>query len=343
MPRSDSALPEGFDTRRLLVRLGVLVALLAAVLAVAMLVPGLVSVRERLGEAQEGWLLAAAGCEVLSSLAYVAAFRAAFCRTMSWGLSYRIGMSELGAAALLPAGGIGGLALGVWALRRAGMDDALVARRTVAFFVVTSAANFAAVILFGLGLAVGVLPGTDRLVLSVVPILVSVAVIAGVALLPRAAARVPDRWGRKGSARPARAIARAAEVTQDGIAEAGALLRSGDVLLVGGAVGYLVFDLAVFACCFAAFGDAPELADLSLAYLIGQLGALVPVPGGIGGMDLGLAGAMVLYGTGPATAAVGVIAYRVILLVLPAILGAQAFVALRRSLRDDDEPALSSG
>ena len=119
------------------------------------------------------------------------------------------------------------------------------------------------------------------------------------------------------------------------VQEATCLLRSGNARLLAGAIGYLAFDLVVFWACFRAFGPAPALGSLLLAYLFGQLGALIPVPGGIGGVDAGLIGALVLYGTPAATAAVGVLAYRAVLLGVPAALGGTAFVALRRSLRDE--------
>ena len=53
------------------------------------------------------------------------------------------------------------------------------------------------------------------------------------------------------------------------------------------------------------------------------------------GVDAGLVGALVLYGTPAATAAVGVLAFRAVLLGIPAGLGGAAFVALQRSLRDE--------
>ena len=81
---------------------------------------------------------------------------------MSWGLSYDIAMAELAANALLPAGGAGGLALGVWALRQAGMPTSHIARRTVAFFVVTSAPNFFSLVLVGLAVFAGILAGSSR-------------------------------------------------------------------------------------------------------------------------------------------------------------------------------------
>ena len=42
-----------------------------------------------------------------------------------------------------------------------------------------------------------------------------------------------------------------------------------------------------------------------IAYLIGELGGLIPVPGGIGGIDAGLVGTFVLYGVPITSAVVG--------------------------------------
>ena len=69
-----------------------------------------------------------------------------------------------------------------------------------------------------------------------------------------------------------------------------------------------------------------------LAYIIGQLGGLVPLPGGAGGLDLGLIGALVLYGSSAADATVAVLAYRALYLVVPATLGLPALASLRRRL-----------
>src|SRR6202043_4200399 len=118
---------------------------------------------------QPEWLLLGVGLKVLSGLGYVAAFRMVFCRRMSWRVCYQIGMSEPAADALFPTGGAGGLALGAWALRRGGMPARDIARRTVAFFLLTSVPNVAGVILIGFGLATGVLPGERNLLLTAVP------------------------------------------------------------------------------------------------------------------------------------------------------------------------------
>jgi uncharacterized protein (TIRG00374 family) len=103
-----------------------------------------------------------------------------------------------------------------------------------------------------------------------------------------------------------------------------------------GASAYLLFDVAMLGVCFKAFGnDVPSVGVLLVAYLVGQLGSLIPIPGGIGGVDGGLIGTLVLYGVGAADAAVAVIAYRGLLLCIPAILGLPALAILRRRLRDE--------
>ena len=64
----------------------------------------------------------------------------------------------------------------------------------------------------------------------------------------------------------------------------------------------MLFDVAMLGVCFAAFGhDVPPAGVLLVAYIIGQLGSLIPIPGGIGGVDGGLIGTLVLYGVDPAT------------------------------------------
>jgi hypothetical protein len=64
---------------------------------------------------------------------------------------------------------------------------------------------------------------------------------------------------------------------------------------------------------------------------------LLPVPGGIGGTELGLIGALVLYGVPALTATAAVLLYRVIELWIPAVLGIAAFAQLRLLLRRETE------
>jgi uncharacterized protein (TIRG00374 family) len=102
-------------------------------------------------------------------------------------------------------------------------------------------------------------------------------------------------------------------------------------------VGYLIFDMLAFWASFWAVGASPELALIWMAYLIGQLGNWLPIPGGVGGTELGLVGALVLYGLPALTATAAVLLYRVIELWIPGVLGIAAFVQLRLLLRQETE------
>ena len=338
MLASDLAVPEGLSGRRLRSRALLLAGLIVAVVAVIALLPGLGELRTLLSNASPQWLLAGAVLKVLSGLGYVAVFRMVFCRRMTWRVSYQVGMSELGANALFPTGGAGGLALGAWALKRGGMPGEEIARRTVAFFLLTSVPNVVGVILIGLGLAAGVLAGVSNPLLTVVPAIAAALAIVATLL----AGRVATRWqlrleqgGRHDGSRRARLAVKGLGALGDGVDEALALLREGNALVIGGLIAYLVFDVMILWASFRALGVEPPLANVCLAYLLGELGGLIPVPGGIGGVDVGLVGALVLYGVSLAPATAAVLAYRVIALWVPAVLGALAFIALRRTLRNE--------
>jgi uncharacterized membrane protein YbhN (UPF0104 family) len=255
-------------------------------------------------------------------LAYVPAFRAVFCTRMSWATSYKIGVAEEGAGSLFPLGGAGSLALGVWALRRGGMPADEIARKTIAFFLLTSAVPVGMLLLLGAGLATGVLPGGGGLLLTVLPAAVAAGAIAATLTVRRLARGTEARIRRQGEGSRWVRLAPGLSATSDGIDEALHQLRRGNPLLLMGLVGFLAFD---------------ELALIWMAYLIGQLGNWLPVPGGIGGTELGLVGALVLYGVPALTATAAVLLYRVIELWIPAVLGIGAFVQLRLLLRRETE------
>ena len=102
--------------------------------------------------------------------------------------------------------------------------------------------------------------------------------------------------------------------------------------MLAGSVGYWAFDNAVLWATFHAVGLSPPLTVILMGYLIGQLGGLLPIPGGIGGIDGGLIGTLIVYGAPAAGTAAAVLGYRVILFWLPLILGGIAFAALRRDM-----------
>jgi uncharacterized protein (TIRG00374 family) len=329
---ADLGIPAELSQRHLRRRLLIAVGLLAAVVAVVTLLPGLASLRTRFSHAEPGWLVLGVGLKLLSGLSYVVIFRAVFCNRMRWRHSYEIGMSELGANALFPTGGAGGLALGAWALRRGGMPSSQIARRTVAFFLLTSVPNVLGVVIVGVGLAVGLFPGHASLALTLLPAAIAALAIVATLAIGRLAGRLHGRLAdtRAGSKRVA-----ALSAIAEGVDEALALLREHDWQLIGGLIGYLAFDVMILWATFHAFGASPPLAIIWIAYLIGELGGLLPVPGGIGGVDAGLVGTFVLYGVAVTPVTAAVLTYRAIALWVPAVFGATAFVALRRTLRTE--------
>jgi uncharacterized membrane protein YbhN (UPF0104 family) len=330
-------LPEELSTRRLVRRAVWVVALLAVVGLIAAFAPGLGDVRRLLTRAAPGWLAVGVVLEFLSGVSYVAMFRPVFCSRTSWRTSWEIGWSELAVGSLVPASGAGGLALGAWILGQHGMPAEQIARRSVAFFLIKSSVNFVAVAVIGTIMALGLVGPHRSLLLTALPAALSVAVIGAVLFIPRLG-RGGESREADGRVRRAWAVVRRAVV--DGAGEAVAILRTGNVLLMAGAFGYWAFDNAVLWATFHAFGSSPPLTVLLMGYLIGQLGGLLPIPGGIGGIDGGLIGTLIVYGAPAAATAAAVLAYRVILFWLPLIVGGAAFASLRRGLNRPDRPDL---
>jgi uncharacterized protein (TIRG00374 family) len=108
------------------------------------------------------------------------------------------------------------------------------------------------------------------------------------------------------------------------------ILFSADWRIIG-AFAFLGCDIAVLAACFAAAGHAPPLAVIVLAYQIGYLSNVVPIPGGIGVLDGSMVGMLVLYGVPAAISTAATIVYHAIALWIPAMWGTATFIILRRT------------
>jgi uncharacterized membrane protein YbhN (UPF0104 family) len=314
------------------------VLLLGVLLLIAALAPGLGDVRDRLGDARPGWLAAVIVFEILSCLSYVLMFRPAFCASMRWRSAAEIGLSEVGTGSIIPASGAGGVALGAWVLSRGGMAAETIARRSVAFLLLKSAVNFMAVIVVGLLTFFDILAPSQPWWLTVLPAGMSAAVITVIVLIGRLPEGEPAR-PEQPRHRRAWLLTRRALVR--GVSEAGTLLKRRDPVLLAGIVGYWAWDNLALWAAFHAVGEAPGASVILLGYLIGQLGGLLPIPGGIGGIDGGLIGTLIVYGAPGATATAAVLAYRIVLFWIPLLLGGAAFISLRRSMRRPDFAALA--
>jgi uncharacterized membrane protein YbhN (UPF0104 family) len=335
-----SGMPAEFQPARLRRNAVVVLVALAVLVLIALLAPGLSDVRDILADASPGWLALAVALEVASSLSYVLMFRPVFCNRMPWRRSLQIGLSELAAGSIVPASGAGGLALGAWVLRRGGMPADHIARRSVAFFLIKSSVNFLAVAVIGAAMALDLIGPPVSLWLTAFLAAAASLSIGVVLLVPRLG---PGESPGPEAGRLRRALSATRRSLIGGTAEAVELVRSRNPTLLAGAIGYWAFDNAVLLATYKAIGHTLPLSIVLMGYLIGQLGGLLPLPGGVGGIDGGLIGVLVLYGAPVAPTVAAVLAYRLILFWVPLIMGAPAFVTLWRRLVRPKPPEVAVG
>jgi len=316
------------STRQVARKLALVAIVLAIGAVLATQLPGLAEIGRQLLGADSGWIAAALILELASTACFALVFHGVYDRRPSPRASASMSMAVQGMNTVLPSGGAGGLAVGAVLLDRAGVPRSFAASRTVALFLVTSLVSFAAVAIAGVGVAVGVLSGDATLAVTLLPGLAALLLIAAVFALPRShgpVERVPA--GRLGTA-----LANAREYLRDGVGASAELLRSGDRLVIAGAIGYFAFDVAALAAAFQALGSAGlPIGLLVLAYTLGHGGAIVPIPGSAEG---GLIGMFVLYGISLPTATAAVLAYRALHAGVPIVLGVIGLADVRRLLRE---------
>jgi uncharacterized membrane protein YbhN (UPF0104 family) len=318
--RADAEQDEGKRLRNGIISLVVLVILVGALV---LAVPGLRDVADRLREVDPGWIALAVVLEVASCAGYVLVFRQIFYRIATL-LAIRVALSEMAFGAVLPVGGAGGIAVGAWVVKAKGGSIRRFMERSAVLFLLTSGVNAATLALAGLLVGAGVLHAPHHITLGLIPGLIATAGLAAFWFVPSLAARfalVED------AGRTIRWMHTTAAVVREAKDE---VLHPTWRLL--GAVGYLWLDVAMLWVAFRAFGETPPVGALTLAFLIGYLGNVIPIPGGIGALDGGLTAALVLYGADPASAAAAVLVYHAIVLWIPTLLGTIAFLRLRPTI-----------
>ncbi len=310
--------------RALAARLARLAALAAVAALVIVSMPGLGALRARLAHADPWWVAGAGALEAGSVAAFTVAFVRAFADRVGRRTTVPLALTAQGVNVLIPAGGTGGLAAVSVLMARLGLSRAYVVSRMVALFVITGVVvNVALVILAGFGVAAGVLPGDAPPAASLAPATIAAGLTVLVVWLVRAPRRSrPPRTGRVRGL-----IALSISRLHDGLAGAGALLRSRDPLLLGGAVGYVLLDLCALAVAFRSIGSAGlPLGTMALAYTLGQIGSVVPLPGTTEG---GLLGVFLLYGAPLGVTASAIIVYRAAQSLVPLALGLVGAVRVR--------------
>lgn len=269
---------------------------------------------------------AGAALELLSIAGYAALFRTVFGRgvpRIDWRVSLQIPLAGIAAIRLVAAAGAGGVAVTAWALARAGMSAQVIACRMVASLVVQYSVYLGALVVCGLGLGTGLFGGGGSFALTIIPAVcagILMAAILGLALMPRDIEQRLEHLARRAGAlgSTARCLAKAPDTLGSGVRTAGDLVRQRRLALLG-AVAYWGFDIAVLGVCFHAFGTVVPLAVLVVGYFLGTLGSLLPLPGGVGGVEGGMIAAFVAFGVPAGSALIAVLAYRAISFWLPTL------------------------
>jgi putative heme transporter len=337
-------------------RLLLVSALIVAVLiGLYLLIPKVAGLRQTWGQLRGGdplLLAVGAALELLSIAGYATLFRTVFGRGMpriDWRVSLEIPLAGIAAIRLVAAAGAGGMAVTAWALGRAGMSPPVIACRMVASLVVQYSVYLVALIVCGLGLWTGLFVGGGSFALTVVPAVAATLMIAAIlslALMPRDVEhrlqRSAERPGALGWI--ATTLAKAPDALGGGVRTAIALARQRPIGVLG-AVAYWGFDIAVLGVCFHAFRASVPPAVLVVGYFLGTLGSLLPVPGGIGGVEGGMIAAFVAFGVPAGSAVIAVLAYRAISFWLPTLPGIVGYLALRSTVskwRESDRRNVTS-
>jgi uncharacterized protein (TIRG00374 family) len=347
----DEEMPKMGITRERAVLFGLFVV--SAIAFLYFVLPQLGDVKDTWGKLDQGdpiWLAVAFGLQMAATASYIAVFQGVHVPPgypIRFRESYQITMAGLAATRLFAAGGAGGVALTAWALRRSGMPRREVAERMIAFLVLTYAVYMLALIVCGFGLRYGLFPGEAPYGVTMVPAyiaLVAIAIFLAITFLPADLSRRLSSWRPSTSrlGRVLRFLASGPERLGGGTRFALHLVRHPDWALLG-TLGWWGFNIGVLWASCKAFGHAPPIAVVIQAYFVGLLANLLPLPGGIGGVDGGMIGALIAFDVDPGVAVVAVLVYRGFAFWLPTLPGAIAYLQLRRTVARWREERIARG
>lgn len=295
-------MPKAIERRWLVRRAAWLAVYAALVVLLVSSLPGLDSLRARFTHAGTFWVVLAGLSEGASVIVFGVALHRAFAPRLRRRSSALLAVCGQAVNALIPSGGTSGMAAISVVLARAGLPRRLVIGRMVALFVLTDVfTNVGLVTLGGLGLTVGLLHGHTSTAASAIPGTVGAILLVALLIVLRGRLRDP--------------------------------------VLLGASALYVLFDLAALACSFRAVGGAElPLGTLLLAYTLGQVGSVLPLPGTTEG---GLLGAFVLYGAGVGVTLSAILIYRAAQTLVSLALGAVGALAGRNTLFADPGSALA--
>jgi uncharacterized membrane protein YbhN (UPF0104 family) len=251
------------------------------------------------------WLAVAASAQTVSLAGSAAAQRqllTAGGARLPWRTLFGVVLASTGLGRVMPAGPVTGGAWQTREYRRRGTGAAL------GMWAVLAGGFTSMMVILALLLTGAVVAGTSALPLLACAAAVLATAAAGVITAPRRARALSRYLSRHHHRSPI--VARLAEAVAGVSGQ-----RTGSGWAVGvlacTAMGLLA-DAGLLTACFGLAGLPVPWRGLLFAYAAGQLGGrLVPLPGGLGGMEGGVLGALTLTGTPPTAAAAAVIVYRV--------------------------------
>jgi uncharacterized protein (TIRG00374 family) len=347
----DARVEEGANLlkdRRRLIYFGVILVLgIVAIYVVFPKIAGFEDSLEKMDDATWYWIVVAIGFNVAAFGAYVALFRGILGgnvgekvhERLDFRASYQITMAGLAATRIFSAAGAGGLVVTYWALRKAGMERRRAACRMVAFLALTYVFYLGALIIFGVLLRTGVLPGANPSGGTIVPAAVAgvvLALLGLVALIPGDVERRLSEFSQGYRlARFARRMATGPATLATGVRTAIAYVRhpSRGFVALAGAMGFWAANIGILWASFEAYGGDVPFGVMVQGFFVGMAANLIPSPaGGVGSVDAGMIAAFVLFDIPTATVFAAVLTYRVIAFWLPIPPGIIAYVQLRNTV-----------
>jgi uncharacterized membrane protein YbhN (UPF0104 family) len=278
----------------------------------------------RLGRVRPLWIATAVIAELVAIASYAGLFHGVFsvdAERVTLRRSVQIAVGELGAFAVVPSGA-GGPVIRVWALMACGMKFATVMVRSVIHGVIFNLPYILVAALLGLGVLLGVGPGHAPVAVALAPL----GLVLLAALMATAAAVYARRHKDSPDSRLGQYGVEIVRAVPAGLRELPAYAQRWPLLLC--AVGYWAGDCGVLVLAFHAVHGAPGLGVIVLAYLLGQLGNALPLPGGVGGVEPLMLGVFTASGVNLGLAAAAVLLYRFVSLGLQAVTGTIAVTSL---------------
>lgn len=303
-------------------------------------------------EAGNPWMVAlSVPFEILSVAGYVLLFWAVYgaaarrgtqgvdtpTRPLGLRESMQLTTSRLALGDTLPGGGATGFAVQFWALSRAGFNAAQISRTTTAFLVLSNTVMTVMIFVLGILIGAGITQGHLHPAITWISAGLALAVMITLLMFARKGRDFvpPDPADEKpitGRFAKTRTLMRqVGDRLPPGANDAMHIIRRPWAIV--GMLANPGFDFCAFYLGIASVGEPLPLSIMLMAYFIGQVGSLVPLPGGIGGVQ-GLAiGVLVAGGADASAATAGVLVWTGVALGTQIVWGMWQYIGLRKSIK----------